>query len=274
MINVILGIDAAWTPHEPSGVALLANRAGRWTCVAVAPSYESFLQQAEGRLVDWRNGSFTGSQPDPPRLVAAAGHLAAQSVDLIAIDMPVALEAFSGRRVADNEISRAFGRHGCSAHSPNASRPGPLGAEVKRAFHDAGYPLLTAVGHSGYRRGLIEVYPHPALLLLLSARFRVPYKVQKSRRYWSGLNVRQRVERLSETFMAIQTALTAQIDGATVPLPDPGECSLAALKRYEDALDALICGWIGIQFASGNAIAYGDATAAVWVPRNVPQSVS
>lgn len=269
MINMILGIDAAWTPHEPSGVALLANLAGRWACVAIAPSYESFLQQAEGKLVDWRGGTFTGSLPEPPRLLAAAAQLAGQSVDLIAIDMPMALEAFSGRRVADDEISRAFGRHGCSAHSPNASRPGPLGAELKRAFQDAGYPLLTAAGHSGYRRGLIEVYPHPALLSLLSARFRVPYKVQKSRRYWPGLNVRQRVERLSETFTAIQAALTVQIYGVTVPLPAPGECSLAALKRYEDALDALICGWVGIQFASGHAVAFGDGTAAVWVPRDV-----
>lgn len=42
MISV-LGIDAAWTDHEPSGVALVTGEgAGHWRCRCVAPSYASF----------------------------------------------------------------------------------------------------------------------------------------------------------------------------------------------------------------------------------------
>jgi hypothetical protein len=37
----MLGIDAAWTEKEPSGVALLKGRLGAWQCAAVAPSYQS-----------------------------------------------------------------------------------------------------------------------------------------------------------------------------------------------------------------------------------------
>lgn len=44
----VLGIDAAWTEKEPAGVALLEGRSEVWRCVAVAPSYDSFLALAEG----------------------------------------------------------------------------------------------------------------------------------------------------------------------------------------------------------------------------------
>jgi hypothetical protein len=44
----VLGIDAAWTENEPSGVALIENSQGGWRCVAVTPSYDSFLALAEG----------------------------------------------------------------------------------------------------------------------------------------------------------------------------------------------------------------------------------
>jgi hypothetical protein len=33
----VLGIDAAWTKKEPSGVALLEDFPGGWRCVVVAP---------------------------------------------------------------------------------------------------------------------------------------------------------------------------------------------------------------------------------------------
>lgn len=42
--------------------------------------------------------------------------------------------------------------------------------------------------------------------------------------------------------------------------------SLSSLKRYEDALDALVCAWVGIKFMEGHALALGDDRCAVWVP--------
>ena len=54
----------------------------------------------------------------------------------------------------------------------------------------------------------------------------------------------------------------------SLALPTPAAVpSLSSLKRYEDALDALVCGWVAAQFVQGNAMPYGDATAAVWVPK-------
>ncbi|MCT0225626.1 hypothetical protein [Synechococcus sp. CS-1328] len=49
MSRTVLGLDAAWTAHQPSGVALVQEQGQRWHCLAVAPNYASFLTCAEGR---------------------------------------------------------------------------------------------------------------------------------------------------------------------------------------------------------------------------------
>lgn len=108
-MTVVLGIDAAWTPHEPSGVALVAKLTGRWRSLCVAPSYASFLDHAEGVPVDWIAGRFQGDNPDLGKLLPAAAKIAGKDVDVVSVDMPVSTVPFSGRRVADNAISRAFG---------------------------------------------------------------------------------------------------------------------------------------------------------------------
>ena len=45
----VLGIDAAWTTHQPSGIALVQNKATGWSCLAVAPSYATFIDRASGK---------------------------------------------------------------------------------------------------------------------------------------------------------------------------------------------------------------------------------
>src|SRR5262249_48216422 len=142
-----------------------------------------------------------------PELLRAARALAGTDVDLVAVDMPVATVPFSARRAADNAISVAFGGRGCSAHSPTALRPGALGAELTNQFRKAGYQLVTTFDNAQVTRKFIEVYPPPALLALLRAPYRIPYKVQKSSRYWPGANVRERINRLLVQFADIRTAV-------------------------------------------------------------------
>jgi len=114
---------------------------------------------------------------------------------------------------------------------------------------------------------LVEVYPHPALLTLLECEYRVPYKVAKSYRYWPKLTVMQRIAALLNEFRVISEALVRIVGPVALPLPQADAVpSLAALKRYEDAVDALVCAWIGICYLEGNADASGDETAAIWCP--------
>jgi predicted RNase H-like nuclease len=41
---------------------------------------------------------------------------------------------------------------------------------------------------------------------------------------------------------------------------------VSGLKRYEDSLDSLVCAWVGMTYLKGETVAYGDHTAAIWMP--------
>jgi predicted RNase H-like nuclease len=266
--DIVLAIDAAWTPTKPSGVALVVTDPSGWRNLTVAPSYAEFLAAADGKPIDWSGaGAPTARDADASLLLAAARSLAGSDVTLVAVDMPLAVAPFASRRAADDAVSKAFGARGCSTHSPSATRPGPVGSSLMRGLEAAGYPLATASVPCGTARRTIEVYPHPALLALLSCDERVRYKVSKSRKYWPDTPVLERIALILLELSRIERALSESIRGAAVGLPELAQVrSLASLKRYEDALDALICAWVAIRYLEGQATPFGDDIAAIWVP--------
>jgi predicted RNase H-like nuclease len=266
----VLAIDAAWTAKQPSGVALVRSNGGEWRCEAVAPSYESFIALSMGQQVDWSQPTFRGSVPNADSVLTSAEQILGSPVDLVTIDMPVAIIPITGRRRADDAISSEFGARLCSAHTPNALRPGSIGAELSNQFAAAGYPLVTSDASAPVTPSLIEVYPHPALLSLMERAKRVCYKVSKSRRYWPLLNVEQRIDALLDQFRDILTSLTSALGPMDMDLPPAGKVQhLTTLKRYEDGIDALVCAWVGVQFLLGRAVPLGDHTAAIWCPSDV-----
>ena len=264
----VLALDAAWTNKQPTGLAVLVGNNENWRCAALAPSYESFLTLAAHQAIDW-NGSFRGSEPNIAALLAAATKLAdSQSVDLVTIDMPVATCLIEGRREADNAVSKRFGGMNCSTHTPNSVRPGTLGGKLTREFQRHSFRVATTEVLAGTRRCLVEVYPHPALLRLLNVDNRVTYKVAKSRSYWPEQTGAARITLLLERFECILSALNRAIQNIPLQLPKPEDVRcLVHLKKYENALDALISGWVAMQYLSGNAEPFGDSTAAIWVPK-------
>lgn len=260
--QVVLGIDAAWTAGQPSGVALAVLEAGRWRLRAVAPSYAHFLSLAEGVALAQRP---RGSLPEASALLAAAQVLAGARVDLVAVDMPLARTPIVARRVSDNAITRAFGGRYCGTHSPSAARPGPISDGLRAGFEAAGYPLRTDDARAG---GLIEVYPHPALVVLAQAARRLPYKASKTRSYWPDESLAARRVLLAAEWARIVGLLATRIDGVADALPPlAADASGVARKAQEDMIDAIVCAWIGITALSGEAQPYGDADSAIWVPR-------
>jgi predicted RNase H-like nuclease len=268
-VHTILAIDPAWTVRESSGVALVREVGEGWACVGLTPSYSQFVALADGTPVDWSTTPSSGEPPVSELLDSAQRLLEGAPVDLVTIDMPVATIPISGRRAPDAAISQAFGGRGCSTHSPSVERPGLISDRLRASFTDCGYPLATSVTPPGTTPALMEVYPHPALLVLLGADYRVPYKLSRARRYWPELSPSERRRATAETWRAIYEALSVKISGDALPLP-PSDAidgiGNTRLKRYEDALDALICAWIGIQYLQGNCSPYGDEFAAIWTP--------
>ena len=262
----VLGIDAAWTTGNPSGVALIRyiQKQG-WECVALAPSYEAFIGLSKGHPVDW-DMTPTGGTPDAVSLLNAAETLLSdENVKVVSVDMPLSYAPITGRREADRAVSRKFAKYWCATHSPSAARPGEISSNLRDSLAGLGYPLSVSQPEMGT---VIEVYPHPALLRLLKRDYRVPYKVARSLRYWPGLSVQERAEKLVAEFQAIYAGLSEVLAGIPVDLlPPPPYKSLNYLKRYEDALDALVCAWSGASYLDGRADHFGDAHAAIWVPR-------
>jgi predicted RNase H-like nuclease len=138
---------------------------------------------------------------------------------------------------------------------------------ISEALSTAGYELATTDTRSPGRRQFLEVYPHPALLSLLQRPKRVPYKVSKSKKYWCAESVAGRIRNLLVEFAAIRDALGEVFDGLMLELPEPGTVrSLSQLKRYEDALDALVCAWVGVEYFAGCTVPLGDDDADIWSP--------
>jgi hypothetical protein len=64
----------------------------------------------------------SGSSPDAPALLASASILCGRPVDLVAIDMPLALTPINTRRVADDAVSRAYGGRKCGPRAKPSER--------------------------------------------------------------------------------------------------------------------------------------------------------
>lgn len=264
----VLGIDAAWTASQPSGVALAAERAGRWALLAVAPSYADFVATADTTLL--RSPKPKGTPIDARALLDASVAHAGCRPDLVAVDMPLSHMPITARRASDDAVSSFYGAKWCSTHTPSLARPGPIGEALANAFASEGYPLATTTVEGP---SLVEVYPHPALVELSNADRRLPYKAQKVRSYWPDLSPADRRWALIETWTKIVALLDREIDGvhALLPLPEDADRG-AALKAFEDMLDAVVCSWVGVTVLEGRAVPHGDAVSSIWIPRTQIQS--
>jgi hypothetical protein len=87
---IVLGIDAAWTSTQPTGVALVRRRNAAWETLGVASSYTSFILCASKSDVAWATGRFVGTRPDMRSLLTSAESIGGASVDIVVIDMPTA----------------------------------------------------------------------------------------------------------------------------------------------------------------------------------------
>ncbi len=268
-MRAVLGIDAAWTRTEPSGVALATELSSGWRLISAASSYQRFHALADRSMPGEQRPS--GSLPDAAKLLASASALCGGPVDLVAIDMPLAYTPIIGRRFSDDEVSRAYGARWCATHSPNSSRPGGISDDFRKNFDRSGYPLLTNIVASP---SLVEVYPHPALVELARASIRLPYKEKKIGRYWPKATPLERRGLLYQQWSDIVTLLEGEISGIRAALPRlEMSASRVALKAYEDTLDAIVCAWVAICVLDGRARPFGDDNSAIWIPNPVLSSV-
>lgn len=261
--EAVLGIDAAWTDSEPSGIALLQRHGDRWDCLRAAPSYAAFCQP----YFAWSD-RITGAPVDHVAVLDTCRDLLGGGMpSVIAVDMPLASTPVTCRRAADDLVSRRFGHCKCAVHSPSPARPGVTGRHLYEGFVKSGYTLATSARL--HTPALLEVYPHVALLGLTERSERLPYKAGKSTTYWPEVPAEIRKARLLGEWAGILAALGRSISHLDFALPtQPENCTFAELKRFEDTLDGLVCAWVATKYLQGSALPLGDDTAAIWVPQS------
>jgi predicted RNase H-like nuclease len=259
-MKAVLGIDAAWTTSQPSGVALARHNGHGWELLLASPSYQDFID-GRGR---WDGERPTGSTPNAVEIIAAGHRMAGADIGVVAIDMPLSRTPITSRRTSDNLVSSAYGSRKCGTHTPSASRPGLISDVLRTGFEAEGYPLAT---EEIQKPALIEVYPHPALVELADANERLRYKHAKARAYWPADPPTARRDNLIAVWREIIDLVDERIAGtrSALSIPDAGQPGFR-MKAFEDMLDAVVCAWVAIEFLEGRAIAYGDQDSAIWVP--------
>ncbi|KAA0227292.1 DUF429 domain-containing protein [candidate division KSB1 bacterium] len=266
----ILGIDAAWTAHQPSGVALLRVRKNaKPELIALGRSYDEFLGSEAHAEIDWRT-RVRGCLPPIDALLTRCKKLTGELPQIVALDIPLAAKPLNGRRPCDNAVTSAYVSRGAGTHTPSALRPGPISKSLFQQLCKAGYEWYTHGAAKRAARVFIETYPHPAIIELMQLRMRLAYKTSRLSQYWSEAKSRTRWLRLCKNLDALRRALADEIDGLENLIPSAKillkNGNKARLKHLEDALDAVVCAWIGYQFWRGRARPYGNQEAAIWLP--------
>ena len=253
-MRTVLGIDAAWTPHNPSGVAMVEETEGGWRVIAVEPSYRRFVALAGGPRIE----TGTDARPDVAALLEACQRLTGRRPDMVALDMPLSRRPIVGRR------------------SPTERFRGPTALANARRIRRAGFdreksatsfariskrPLPPLDGSAA----VVEpAGPHRSLSASRACRTDRSFgaaEIQDRQIGNYGANsTPPSARRGFSRWGAIVAALEAEVAGVEARLPKVApDARGAALKAFEDALDAVVCAWVGIRVLEGRAKAYGDA---------------
>jgi predicted RNase H-like nuclease len=218
-----IGIDLAWSPRNPTGVAVLRGDAGG------------------ADLIDY------GLLGDDSSIIEYIVRHAGAGPALVAVDAPLWVPNATGRRPGEAEIGRVFARYQAGAHPANRSRltfGGIVRGEVLVAGLAAhGFAHAPEVAASVPVRQVIEVFPHSAMVALFGLDRTLKYKAKPRR----SADVRLSEWRRYQSYLAALAAADPPLHGqAALTAQDVPALRGRRLKDYEDQVDALMCAYIAL----------------------------
>ncbi len=239
-----VGVDLAWGPNKPTGVAVLDDG---------------------GRLLE-----VTTVQDDDAVVAAMQPYVDGDCV--VAVDAPLVVVNPTGNRPCEAALNRDFARFDAGAHPSNTGKPEfsdtPRGARLAERLGLDLDPESTAA------RRAIEVYPHPATVALFRLGRTLKYKNKPGRTLaqmrGALLELMHRLEGLADAPAPLKVthhegwrALVAQVEQA-------GRKS--DLRRAEDQVDAVVCAYVAL-FAERRpelTTTYGDLATGYIVTPTLP----
>ncbi|GEL98932.1 DUF429 domain-containing protein [Cellulomonas terrae] len=223
-MTTYLGIDLAWAARARTGLAALDE---------------------DGRLV-----ASTSAITDDEIAAFVDAHTSGAVV--AAIDAPLIVPNATGSRVAEQLITREFGRYNAGAYPSNRSRPlfdPPRGETLCQRF---GWDPDPATPPGRDRSVAIEVYPHPAMVVLFALATVLPYKAKRGRDV-SALktafaSLLDHMERVCDEPLG----LTASPRWAEIRSAVASAERIVDLDRVEDEVDAVLCAYLAWLWGTGS----------------------
>lgn len=250
-----IGVDLAWRSEgHHSGIVVLRGDGAGASLVAASTGIESVEAAAE--YVERYAGENT----------------------VVAVDAPLIIRNETGQRPCETEIARRFSRFHAAAHSTSLSLyADPAGPRLVRLLARHGFAHDLDLQRAQRRQGrwLLEVYPHPAMVVLFGLARIIKYKKGSIAERLNGLHrLRQHLRSLRQVNPALRDSpALAELLGRNAE-----QLRGAALKQYEDTLDALFCAYLALFCwrwgAEGNEMIGDLETGYVVLPaRRLDESV-
>ncbi len=257
----ILGVDAAWTAHQPSGVALLEySHDEKPRIIRAGRSYEEFY----AGTISWHHAP-KASLPELNQLTQYCRQLG-YPVQVVALDIPLSPKPMHTHRAADRAITRAYGGRGAAVHSPTQHRPGIIATRMYEQLIESGFQWASSAVIQAHP-SFIEIYPHAAILELFRYPYRLAYKVHKKNQYWKEATSEERYRRLIQNLNQLHEHIRRVVETGILFELDPDKhYILRFLKGYEDVLDSILAAITGMFYLRGEIQVYGDASSAIWIP--------
>ena len=223
----MIGIDLAWGRRNTTAAVALERQGDAGTFVVVA---EAEALTDDESILDFVRQTDTG------------GGI------LVGIDAPLDVPNETGERPVEAALRRCFGRYQAGAHPANRRL---YGGDIRgerlavRLEEEFAIPndFQFAVGDPDVRR-CIEVFPHPAQVVLFGLTRTLKYKAR------AGRDLASRHAEFARFVEGLKS-----LDKQTPALRSPDWLEPPAidlrgmkLKRYEDRLDALVCAYVAAYF--------------------------
>jgi predicted RNase H-like nuclease len=238
------GVDLAWAGRNPTGVAVV-DAGGSLVCI--------------------------GAVHDDADILAALRPYT-QGDCVVAFDAPLVVTNRTGQRPAETALNRDFRRFEAGAHPANTGKPefadGPRGARLAQALGLDMDPASPAT------RRAIEVYPHPATVVLFGLARTLKYKAKPGRSLSQLkselLLLMIGVEGLAQT--AVPLRVTGHDDWVELRRQVVAAQRKSDLRRAEDPVDAVVCAYVALyaQRCPAGVTIYGDLATGYIVTPSLP----
>jgi len=241
------GVDLAWAGRNPTGLAVI---------------------DPDGNLVS------VGAVRDDDEILAELRPYV-RSDCLVAFDAPLVVTNSTGQRPAETALNRDFRRFEAGAHPANTGKP--EFADVPRAARLAQALGLDMDPRSSAARRAIEVYPHPATVVLFRLARTLKYKAKPGRsldRLKSELLLlMDGVEELARTAVPLRVAGNdAWVELRRQVVAAQRKCDL---RRAEDPVDAVVCAYVALyaQRCPASVTVYGEFASGYIVTPSLPRNL-